>query len=682
MIPKIWGKRNLIKSRQLHVNSRSLRVRNRKSSYSLFHQCSTCRFLLFVAIFLFTGLFLFHHNDLVMKFLEGPSVPIEPEQFEQRGRRPEDPRPETRSIFLAQSRQDQNALTSMRNMFQRLRDSNQLIECRLDKGDCTASSSLFFRHSKPVVLRNTLQENRYFCGEMIRGNGGTLEFETFPSNCQSPMPYLLTPKPPLLSGKEANPIELYWNVFVRYDDTIEDVMEDHERQTRPFKCPIPCRTAGDYDILSTISVKDTSWSITISMEGEQYYSQTRVRPKGYLHDQYYAVSSFKAEIPMPYFSWAEYQIQHPAVDFDRVIKGASFLANNCDSLSDRESLVKALLETRLRVDSLSACLNNAQPPPRVDMGNKTAILEQYLFHLAFENQRADDYITEKLWGTLASGTLPVYFGAPNIKEHVPPNSVIFVDDYETPRDLANYLIKLTKDKALYESYHSWRYSRVDPEFEQKYDFTKTHSTCRICKWAYAKKHGLEWNHTAQEVQQSHIARKTCLNKMGLVGHPVKEYWLSGSTGKAVSVQSNNAKKTCSVNNSNRVLEIDGGKFHRKVYDQDGVTDLIIQDKEGGGYILRLETPIVSDNLEKIGESDAEYWFQDSQSRITILISENVPVFMSKKGTVDIPIPSDLQVRIIVENIDKFHKGAKKHASYFGDLMKRDFVNPLEAYRIK
>ncbi len=69
----------------------------------------------------------------------------------------------------------------------------------------------------------------------------------------------------------------------------------------------------------------------------------------------------------------------------------------------------------------------------------------------------DDYITEKLWGTLASGTLPVYYGAPNIKLHAPAHSIIFVDDYETSQDLANYLIRLTKDKALYESYHAWRY---------------------------------------------------------------------------------------------------------------------------------------------------------------------------------------------------------------------------------
>jgi Glycosyltransferase family 10 (fucosyltransferase) C-term len=49
--------------------------------------------------------------------------------------------------------------------------------------------------------------------------------------------------------------------------------------------------------------------------------------------------------------------------------------------------------------------------------------------LALENQQQDDYTTEKIWGALAAGTLPVYWGAPNIKDHVPPHSIIVVDDF-------------------------------------------------------------------------------------------------------------------------------------------------------------------------------------------------------------------------------------------------------------
>merc|ERR1740117_538797 len=145
-----------------------------------------------------------------------------------------------------------------------------------------------------------------------------------------------------------------------------------------------------------------------------------VKALAYRKNQFYATTSFQSEIPVPYFSWKEYKIQHHAVDFQKAIKGASFLANNCATTNKREKFVSELIDkTELRVDSLSSCVNNAEPPPGADMKNKTAVMAQYLFHLAFENSNVDDYITEKLWGALESGSLPVYLGANNIKERVP-----------------------------------------------------------------------------------------------------------------------------------------------------------------------------------------------------------------------------------------------------------------------
>jgi hypothetical protein len=224
---------------------------------------------------------------------------------------------------------------------------------------------------------------------------------------------------------------------------------------------------------------------------------------------------------------------------------------------------------------------------------------------------------------------------------------------------------------------------MDPAFKNKYEFTNTHSTCRICKWAYAKKHGLEWNHMKQEVQEPYIAHKTCRNKMGLIGHPFKEYWLSEATGKSVSVESSGGTKTCTLDDSNRIVQIDGGNFQRKVYDQDGVTDFIVDGNGKDNYILKLETPIVSNELKEIEESGGkEWWLQDGLSRMTILTHRKVLMTLSKTGTVQIPISAYLRVRVVVENVDKFHKGAKARANYFGELMKQDFFYPLETYKMQ
>lgn len=118
------------------------------------------------------------------------------------------------------------------------------------------------------------------------------------------------------------------------------------------------------------------------MEGEHYFPQAQVDSAAYQDDRFYATTSFRSEVPMPYFSWTEYKINDTAVNFDKAIKGALFLANNCASLSDRESLVEALMQTQLRVDSPSGCMHNTEPPLGIDQSNTTQMQRQYLFYLA------------------------------------------------------------------------------------------------------------------------------------------------------------------------------------------------------------------------------------------------------------------------------------------------------------
>jgi hypothetical protein len=580
----------------------------------------------------------------------------------------------------------------MRKDFGTWKDNNKLVPCRLD-GDCsdtqpTTSSRVFFflrsLNTKPrILLYNPLPEDRFWCGKRIWGGGGTLEINDYPAGCndsQELLPYVFSSHPPTLS-KGGPPVELFWNT--------DDFYGMDNIKPEPFPCSVPCKSAGEFTVLNTINVRNTKWEITLSMEGEQYYSQAHIRVGGYRDYQFYATTSFRSEIPVPYFSWSEYNIQHPAVDFRRAIKGASYLAQNCDSLSNRDDLVEKLIKTTsFRVDALSSCLHNADPPPGVDMSNKTDVMKEYLFHLAFENQRSPDYITEKLWGSLASGTLPVYYGAPNIKEHAPPNSIIVVDDFSSPQELADYLIRLSNDKALYESYHKWRYQPIDQSFASKYAFTHTHSTCRACKWAFATRHGLSWNHSRQEIEEPYIPHKTCRNKVGLVGHPFKEYWLSGgddSRGneakpKALHVMSEDREKTCKLTARNREIVVDHGALRRKVFDHDGVTDFLIDVEKDGTYILKLETPIVAKQFFELNEQVR--WLQDSQSRMTVLTTSNHNVSMMEQGAFQIPILSTTRVRIIVENVDHFHNATRKVPSYFGDLMTRDFYSPVEAYRMK
>ena len=102
--------------------------------------------------------------------------------------------------------------------------------------------------------------------------------------------------------------------------------------------------------------------------------------------------------------------------------------NNTDDLS--------VLETKLR-DNFFA---------------KIEFQKQYKFSIAFENKSAPGYITEKIWDAFLAGTIPIYWGCPNIGDFFNPASFINCHDYYSFDDVIEKVKEIDGNPKLFEEY--------------------------------------------------------------------------------------------------------------------------------------------------------------------------------------------------------------------------------------
>jgi Glycosyltransferase family 10 (fucosyltransferase) C-term len=280
-----------------------------------------------------------------------------------------------------------------------------------------------------IVLFNPLEQERILCDGSRIAPASIRVLGQSDLSCSGP-PRLFHTVPTVEAKLEMEPIELRFR-------------NRHNLPNVP--CDVPCMSDGGPGVVTRRFVKNTPFTIEFSMEGPHYYNELLINPKAHRVHKYYSTTSFQSEIPLPYFSFEEYgdKIRGTAVKYDGAIKGAVFLARNCDSRNNREELVRSLLFNNFTVHSVGECLHNAEPPD--GLTDKNEIMSKYLFSLAFENQVSmlpvvgclsgiqcpltlpssspcklpdgppscgllqnqkceNDYITEKLWGALQSGS--------------------------------------------------------------------------------------------------------------------------------------------------------------------------------------------------------------------------------------------------------------------------------------
>lgn len=92
--------------------------------------------------------------------------------------------------------------------------------------------------------------------------------------------------------------------------------------------------------------------------------------------------------------------------------------------------------------------------------NKHEMMRRAKFALVYENMRYNDYVSEKIYDAINAGTVPIYLGAPNIREYVPEACFIDKDKFGTYEELYDFIKNMSDE--VYMSYISCMQNFVSP----------------------------------------------------------------------------------------------------------------------------------------------------------------------------------------------------------------------------
>lgn len=109
-------------------------------------------------------------------------------------------------------------------------------------------------------------------------------------------------------------------------------------------------------------------------------------------------------------------------DMPKKSKELSWITSNKNMFKghkERMCFLDAIKDSGLEIDIFGRGIN--------EINDKWDGLSDYKYALAIENSQSIDYWTEKLSDCYLSYTMPIYCGAPNIKDYFPEKSMIVID---------------------------------------------------------------------------------------------------------------------------------------------------------------------------------------------------------------------------------------------------------------
>ena len=122
----------------------------------------------------------------------------------------------------------------------------------------------------------------------------------------------------------------------------------------------------------------------------------------------------------------------------------NYVISNPDAAGERDAMVDMLNKYK-RVDSGGRYRNNVGGPVR----DKMEFASKYKFTMSFENSSTPGYTTEKIYEAFAAGTIPIYWGNPDIAREFNPKAFVNCHEYGSLEEACRRIREIDENEELY-----------------------------------------------------------------------------------------------------------------------------------------------------------------------------------------------------------------------------------------
>lgn len=227
------------------------------------------------------------------------------------------------------------------------------------------------------------------------------------------------------------------------------------------------RPSNVYSVMGNSEIKNDG--IKVQYSGESTYRDISLFDINF-------IPTDKIDKNIIIFPQAYYHILHNDIDINELTKPRElnkktdfclFSVSNCNCEERNEMFNK--LSLYKHIDSCGTCLNNTNKcPGNHEDPEYISFIKKYKFMICFENKNVPNYFTEKLINAYYGGTIPIYWGCPNVKKYINMDSILYLPPNYTDLDINDLIEKiktLDNNDFLYkEMYEQPLFKKIPDEF--------------------------------------------------------------------------------------------------------------------------------------------------------------------------------------------------------------------------